>query len=84
MIGMTPLSSIAMSAYTDLMRLLKDDALSGVEGKPTLKERGNKAYWYAARRVGAEMRFNYIGEDSDETRARVDGIEELRTTAKEW
>ena len=32
MIGMTPLSSIAMSAYTDLVRLLKDDALSGVEG----------------------------------------------------
>ena len=43
MIGMTPLSSIAMSAYTDLVRLLKDDALSGVEGKPTLKERGDKA-----------------------------------------
>jgi len=28
---MTPLSSIAMSAYTDLVRLLKDDALSGVD-----------------------------------------------------
>ena len=83
MIGMTPLSSIAMSAYTDLVRLLKDDALSGVEGKPTLKERGDKAYWYAARRVGTEMRFLYIGEDSDETRARIDRIEELRATAKD-
>jgi hypothetical protein len=83
MIGMTPLSSIAVSAYTDLVRLLKDDALSGVEGKPTLKERGDKAYWYAARRVGTEMRFIYIGEDSDETRARIDRIEELRATAKD-
>jgi hypothetical protein len=82
-IGMTPLSSIAMSAYTDLVRLLKDDALSGVEGKPTLKERGDKAYWYAARRVGTEMRFIYIGEDSDDTRARIDRIEELRATAKD-
>mgnify|MGYP006399759327 FL=1 len=80
---MTPLSSIAMSAYTDLVRLMKDDALSGVEGKPTLKERGDKAYWYAARRVGTEMRFIYIGEDSDETRARIDRIEELRATAKD-
>ncbi|MDK3075365.1 GSU2403 family nucleotidyltransferase fold protein [Sedimentitalea sp. JM2-8] len=80
---MTPLSSIAMSAYTDLVRLLKDDALSDVEGKPTLKERGDKAYWYAARRVGTEMRFFYIGEDSDETRARIERIEELRATAKE-
>ncbi len=83
MIGMTPLSSIAMSAYTDLVRLLKDDALSGVAGKPTLKHRGDKAYWYAARRVGTEMRFIYIGEDSDEIRARIDSIEDLRATAKE-
>ena len=80
---MTPLSSIAMSAYTDLVRLLKDDAMSGVEGKPTLKKRGNKAYWYAARRVGSEMRFFYIGEDTDETRVRIERIEELRATAKE-
>ncbi|MBX3532706.1 MAG: hypothetical protein KF849_19075 [Rhizobiaceae bacterium] len=80
---MTSLSSIAMSAYTDLVRLLKDDALSGVEGKPTLKQRGDKAYWYAARRVGSEMRFSYIGEDSDETRARIDRIETLYATSKE-
>lgn len=66
---MTALSSVAISAYTDLVRLLKDDALSGVEGKPTLKQRGDKAYWYAARRVGNEMRFIYIGEDTNETRA---------------
>ena len=83
LIGMIPLSSIATSAYTDLVRLLKDDALSGVEGKPTLKTRGDKAYWYAARRVGTEMRFVYIGEDNDETRSRIDRIEELRATAKD-
>ncbi|MEM9578610.1 MAG: GSU2403 family nucleotidyltransferase fold protein [Pseudomonadota bacterium] len=80
---MSSLSSIAMSAYTDLVRLLKDDALSGVEGKPTLKERGGKAYWYAARRVGTAMRFIYIGEDNDETRVRIDRIEDLRATARE-
>ncbi len=80
---MIKLSSIATSAYTDLIRLLRDDAASGVEGKPTLKQRGDKAYWYAARRVGREMRFFYIGENNEETRARVDRIEELRATAKE-
>ena len=82
-IGMIPLSSIAMSAYTDLVRLLKDDAMSGVSGKPVLKKRGDKAYWYAARRVGREMRFVYIGEDSSDTRARIERIKELRATAKE-
>lgn len=80
---MTPLSSIAMSAYTDLVRLLRDDAVSHIEGKPTLKERGSKAYWYAARRVGSDMRFFYIGEDNEGTRARIDRIEALRATAKE-
>jgi hypothetical protein len=72
-----------MSAYTDLVRLLKDDAMSGVEGKPTLKRRGGKAYWYAVRRVGTQMRFFYIGEDKDETRARIKRIDELRATAKQ-
>lgn len=83
MIGMIPLSSVATSAYTDLVRLLKDDALSGVDGNPTLKQRGDKAYWYAARRVGTAMRFIYIGEDTNETRARINRIEVLRATAKE-
>ncbi|KZX95090.1 nucleotidyltransferase family protein [Sulfitobacter sp. HI0023] len=80
---MKPLSSIAMSAYTDLVRLLRDDALSGIEGTPTRKTRGEKAYWYAARRIGTEMRFIYLGEDNDETRTRIERIEELRATAKE-
>jgi len=80
---MTPLSSIATSAYTDLVRLLRDDAISDIQGSPTLKQRGGKAYWYAARRIGSEMRFVYLGEDNDGTRERIDRIEELRTTAKE-
>ena len=80
---MIPLSSIAMSAYTDLVRLLKDDAVSGVEGKPILKHRGEKAYWYVARRVGSQMRFFYIGEDSDEIRKRIDRMEALHATAKD-
>lgn len=80
---MTSLSSIATSAYTDLVRLLKDDAVSGVGGKPTLKKRGDKGYWYATRRVGTSMGFFYIGEDTEDARARIDQIEALRETAKE-
>ncbi|MEQ9224925.1 MAG: GSU2403 family nucleotidyltransferase fold protein [Parvibaculum sp.] len=80
---MLRLSSIAMSAYTDLVRLLNDEAVAAVVGKPTLKQRGDKAYWYAARRVGSQMRFFYIGEDSEKIRARIDRIEELHATAKE-
>jgi hypothetical protein len=37
MLGMTNLSPVALSAYTDLVRLLRDDALSGLEGKPAME-----------------------------------------------
>lgn len=90
MIGMTPLSSIAMSAYTDLVRLLKDDALSGVEGKPTLKERGDKAYWYAARRVGTEIigqleERHVLQQDIKRQRARAqDELMRLRRDMMEY
>ncbi len=43
-----------MSADTDLVRLLKDNALSGIDAAPTLRQRGEKAYWYAARRVWSD------------------------------
>jgi hypothetical protein len=39
-----------MTTYTDLDRLLKDDANYGTDGKPTLKQRGDKGYWSAADR----------------------------------
>jgi hypothetical protein len=83
MLGMKNLSSIALSAYTDLVRLLRDDALVSLQGKPTLKTRGDKAYWYAVRRVGAETKFTYIGEDTAETRAHITQLETLRATAKD-
>lgn len=80
---MIPLGSIATSAYTDLVRLLKDDAAVAVTGTPTLKKRGNKAYWYLTRRVGTGMRFFYVGEESDELRARMASLDTLRAKAKD-
>jgi len=80
---MIPLGSIATSAYTDLVRLLKDDAAVAVTGTPTLKRRGTKAYWYLTRRVGTRMRFFYVGEDSDELRARMASLDTLRAKAKD-
>lgn len=80
---MIPLGSIATSAYTDLVRLLKDDAAVAVTGTPTLKRRGNKAYWYLTRRVGTGMRFFYVGEESDELRARMASLDTLRAKAKD-
>ena len=44
---MANLSSVARSAYSDLLRLLKDDMVTNVRGSLMTKERGGKLYWYA-------------------------------------
>lgn len=71
------LSPIAHAAYHDLLRALKDEAVSEIRGTPTRVERGGKAYWYDTYRVGSDVRKAYIGEDTPERRARIDGLSQL-------
>ena len=66
------LSSIAHAAYHDLLRSLKDEAVSDIKGTPTRVARGEKAYWYDSYRIGSEVRKAYIGEDTAEMRARLE------------
>lgn len=64
-------SHTAQAAYHDLVSLLLDDAVSNFRGTPTRRERGERAYWYDRYRIGAETKERYLGEDSDELRARI-------------
>lgn len=64
------LSPIAHAAYQDLVRSLKDEAVSDLRGTPTRVERGGKAYWYDSYRIGNDVRKAYIGEDTPELRQR--------------
>ncbi|GAW35526.1 hypothetical protein RA2_02589 [Roseovarius sp. A-2] len=80
---MANLSSVARSAYGDLLRLLKDDMVANVRGSLVTKERGGKTYWYAAEKIGSDVKFWYIGPDSPETRSRVDRMNDLREQASE-
>lgn len=80
---MANLSSVARSAYGDLLRLLKDDMVAHVRGALVTKERGGKAYWYAAEKIGSDVKFWYISPDSPETRDRVDRMNELRAQGAE-
>lgn len=72
------LSPIAHSAYHDLLQSLKDEAVSDLRGAPTRVERAGKVYWYDSYRVGSDVRKTYIGEDSDELRARLERAGELK------
>lgn len=65
-------SSVGVAAYTDLLRLLKDEAVSELRGAPRLKQVGAKAYWYDHYRIGAATVDRYIGEDAPELRARLE------------
>jgi hypothetical protein len=64
-------SAIAHAAYFDLRASLKDEAVAELRGTPTRVERGDKVYWYDSFRVGSDVRKTYVGEDSDEIRARL-------------
>lgn len=71
-------SPTAHAAYHDLLRSLQDDAASEIRGTPTRVERNGKVYWYDTYRVGSDVKKRYIGEDSDELRARLKKHEALK------
>lgn len=70
------------AAWTDLLRSLKDSALSDLRGTAKLKKVGAKSYWYDRYRVGAETVDRYIGEDSEALRERLDRRKEIAASAK--
>ena len=78
----TPHSLTGQSAWQDLLRLLKEDAVSDLRGKPTLRQRDSHGYWYDRYRLGDKIIERYIGEDSQDLRHRIDRHAALRETAK--
>ena len=71
-------SPLAHSAYHDLLASLRDEAVSDIRGTPTRTERNGRVYWYDTYRVGSDVKKAYIGEDSEQLRARLQRLETLR------
>lgn len=78
-----PHSLTGQTAWQDLRRLLQEEAVSALRGKPTLRRRGARGYWYDRYRQGDRILDRYIGEDSDEMRQRLDRHEALRQGAQD-
>jgi hypothetical protein len=72
-----PHSSIGQSAWLDLLRLLKDNDISDIRGTPRRKTVRGHEYWYDQYRIGTKVVDRYIGEDSDELRAKMERHLEL-------
>lgn len=71
-------SPVAHAAYHDLLGSLRDEAVAEIRGTPTRVERKGRVYWYDSYRVGSEVKKSYIGEDSEDLRARMQRVEALR------
>ena len=72
------LSPLAHTAYQDLLRNLKDEAVSDFMGTPVRKTRGTNSFWYDTYRLGNSVKTHYIGPDSEELRERIARFENLR------
>ncbi len=72
-----------MAAYSDLLRSLLDDDVGEMRGKPQRVERGGRAYWYDAYRLGGASKKRYLGEESDALLARIADWERLLEGRKE-
>lgn len=76
---MANISSVARSAYSDLVRLAKDDMVANVRGSIQTRVVDGKTYWYSKETIGTGSKWWYIGPDDAPTRARVDQIETLKS-----
>jgi hypothetical protein len=64
-------TSIAQSAYHDLLRALNDARFEGIRGTPTREARNGRLYWYDIYRIGDQVKKTYIGEDAPELAASL-------------
>ncbi len=76
--AMKDLSPVAVAAWTDLLRHLKDAAVSDLRGAPRAKTVGHKTYWYDHFRIGEQTLDRYIGEDSPELQAQLARADQIR------
>lgn len=71
-------SATGHAAYHDLLRSLRDDAVSEIRGTPTRVQRGARAYWYDTFRIGTDVRKTYIGEETPALLDRLNRVAALR------
>ncbi|WP_425052849.1 nucleotidyltransferase family protein [Psychromarinibacter sp. S121] len=76
-------SAVGTAAYLDLRLLLQDEAVSQIQGTLERKEMRGRAYWYDRYRMGQKVVSRYIGEDTEELRARLQRATEMREGQKE-
>lgn len=78
-----PHSAVGQSAWIDLLRLLKQDALSEIRGKPRLRSINGRGYWYDQYRIGDQVIDRYLGEDTPDMKQRMAVHSQARPAAQD-
>ena len=78
---MANISSVARSAYHDLIRLAQDDQLADLRGSVQTKVVDGKTYWYTKESIGTGTKWWYVGPDDAATRERVDRLKVIKEEA---
>ena len=79
----TSYSRTAQVAYQDLLRLHKDEAASVLIGSVEARHRNGRVYIYDKFRIGTQMKSRYLGEGSNELRARLANAADLKAAGEE-
>ncbi|WP_018302829.1 nucleotidyltransferase family protein [Wenxinia marina] len=74
-------SHVGTSAYVDLLRLLLDERAAEVRGTVEERVRNGRVYLYDKYRVGTQMRSRYLGEATEDLRARLARADALKDDA---
>ncbi len=65
-------STLAQTAYLDLLRSLQDEMVSEITGSTFREMRGGRVYWYENIRTGTTVRRRYIGEETPALVAKLE------------
>ncbi len=70
------------TAYSDLLDRLQEDAVLELNGTPVLRERNGRKYWYIVQRLAGHTDEKYLGPNTDEVKARVERVQEIKAGLK--
>lgn len=76
-------SRAAQAAYLDLLRLHLDETAAGLIGSVEERVRNGRIYLYDKFRIGTEMKSRYLGEATEDLRARLAQASALKAAAEE-
>ena len=72
-----------LTAYSDLVARLQEEAILALGGTPVLRERNGKKYWYVVQRLAEQTVEKYLGPDTEALRHHIQAAQQQKEHLKE-